>query len=79
MTVRVAPEGKDGAVTSLAGARDAVRAARAAGDTSEVRVIFAAGTYAMTEPVVFEPRDSGVIYEAAPGARVILTGGKRIE
>ena len=67
LTVRVAPDGKDGAETSLAGARDAVRRARDAGDQSEVRVIFTAGTYAITEPVIFEPRDSGVSYEATAG------------
>ncbi len=79
LTVRVSPDGKDGAETSLAGARDAVRKARDAGDTSDARVLFAAGTYVIAEPVVFEPRDSSVIYEAAPGAKVILTGGQRID
>ena len=79
LTVRVAPDGKDGSETSLAGARDAVRRARDAGDKSEARVIFSAGTYAITEPVVFEPRDSGVSYETAAGAKVVITGGKKIE
>ncbi len=79
LTVRVSEDGREGAVSSLAAARDAVRAARAAGDTSEVRVIFTAGTYAITEPVIFEPRDSGVSYEAEAGAKVILSGGKKIE
>jgi hypothetical protein len=75
----VAPNGADGAETTFAGARDAVRKARASGDTSEVRVIFEAGTYAIVEPVVFEPVDGGVSYEAAPGAKVIISGGKKIE
>ena len=81
-TVRVAPDGKDGgdgAQATFAGARDAVRKARVAGDRSEARVIFSAGTYAIAEPVVLEPQDSGVTYEADAGAKVIITGGKKIE
>ena len=76
LEIRVAP---DGPVNSLAAARDAVRAARNSGDISEARVTFSAGTYPITEPVVLEPRDSGVRYEAAAGAEVIITGGRRIE
>jgi hypothetical protein len=82
LDVRVSPDGKDGgdgAQATLAGARDAVRRARATDDASEMRVIFSAGTYPITESVVFEPGDSGVTYEAAPGAKVILSGGKKIE
>ena len=69
LTIEVAP---GGAVNSLAAARDAVRAARAKDDKSEMRVVVAAGTYALTEPVVFEPQDSGVTYEAAPGAQPVF-------
>ena len=75
LTIEVAP---GGAVNSLAAARDAVRAARAKDDKSEMRVVVAAGTYALTEPVVFEPQDSGVTYEAAPGAQPVFAGGKKI-
>ena len=81
LTVHVAPDGKDGgdgAQATFAGARDAVRKARDAGEKSEMRVIFSEGTYAITEPVVFESRDSGVSYEAAPGAKVVITGGRKI-
>jgi hypothetical protein len=40
--------------------------------------------YALAEPVVFGPEDSGteaspVVYEAAPGARPVFTGGRRIQ
>ncbi|MEQ1859166.1 MAG: hypothetical protein ABMA13_04460 [Chthoniobacteraceae bacterium] len=66
-----------GPIASLAAARDAVRKARLA-SPGEARVIVAAGTYALTEAVVFEPQDSGVSYEAAPGARPIFTGGRKI-
>ncbi len=82
LTVRVAPDGKDGgdgAQATFAGARDAVRRAREAGDASDARVVFAAGTYAISEAVVFEPRDSRVSYEAEPGAKVVITGGRKIE
>ncbi|MEK0448646.1 MAG: hypothetical protein RL088_914 [Verrucomicrobiota bacterium] len=76
LEIRVSP---DGPVNSLVAARDAVRAAREKGDASAVRVIVGEGTYAITEPVVFEPRDGGVTYEAAPGAKPVFTGGRRID
>jgi hypothetical protein len=82
LTLHVAPDGRDGGggtLASLAGARDAIRKAREAGDSSEARVIFADGTYSLSEATVFEPRDSGVTYEAAAGANVIITGGRKIE
>jgi hypothetical protein len=74
----------DGPVASLHGARDAVRRLKAAGPlTRPVRVIIAGGVYPMTEPVLFTPDDSGteqspVIYEAAPNARPVFSGGRRI-
>ncbi len=82
LTVRVSPGGRDagdGAQATFAGARDAVRRARAAGDASAARVIFSPGTYAIGEAIVLDPQDSDVSYEAEPGAKVILTGGKNIE
>ena len=75
LEIRVAP---DGPVSSLAAARDAVRAAREKGDSSPARVVVADGLYSHTEAVVFEPRDGGVTYEAAPGARPVFSGGKKI-
>ena len=68
----------DGPFATLAKARDAVRALR---KPATVRI--RAGTYALTEPLIFTPRDSGtprspVIYEAAPGETVVLSGGRRI-
>ncbi|MCD6352564.1 MAG: right-handed parallel beta-helix repeat-containing protein [Armatimonadetes bacterium] len=77
-------QGTDGPLASLAGARDAIRKLKAAGPlTRPVRVIIADGTYSLTEPVVFTPEDSGtdeypVTYEAAPGARPVFSGGRRI-
>ena len=68
----------DGPVSSLAAAREAARQARAAGEKGAITVRIAAGEYPLTEPVIFEPQDSGVSYEAAPGAQPVFTGGKKI-
>jgi len=76
--------GTDGPLGSLAGARDAIRKLKAAGPLkTPVRVVVADGTYRMTEPLVLAPADSGtdacpIIYQAAPGAKPILSGGRRI-
>lgn len=75
LEVRVSPGGP---VNSLAGARDAVRAARAAGDQSAATVTVEAGDYPLTEAVVFEPQDSNVTYEAVPGAKAIFDGNRQI-
>lgn len=80
-TVTLSP---DGPINSLEAARDAVRALKAQGDLTEpVRVVIADGTYPMTQALELTPADSGtetapVIYEAAPGARPLFTGGRRI-
>lgn len=72
----------DGPVATLDGARNAVRSMLAKGPTTQpVRVEFADGTYPITSPVVFGPQDSGteespVIYEAAPGAKPVIHGGR---
>ncbi len=74
----------DGPLASLRGARDAVRKLKAQGPLAEpVWVKIAGGVYPMTEPVVFEPQDSGtarcpVFYEAAPGAKPVFDGGRVI-
>lgn len=99
MNLYVAPEGNDqwsgrlarpnadrtdGPLASLQGARDAVRRLKAEGPLQEpVRVLVAGGTYALTEPLVFSPEDSGtaecpISYEAAPGARPVFSGGRTI-
>ena len=80
-TIQVAP---DGPVPSLAAARDAIRAMKAAGPLTEpVRVVIADGTYPLAEPLVFTGQDSGtptcpITYEAAPGAKPVFTGGRPI-
>ena len=74
----------DGPLASLVTARNVLRAIRKQTPLSEsVHVMIADGEYPLTEPVVFEPQDSGtetcpIIYQAAPGARPVFTGGKVI-
>ena len=81
LTFQVAPSGE---LPSLTAARDAIRARKAQGALAEdVHVVIAEGTYALTEPVVFEPQDGGtaehpISYGAAPGAHPLFTGGKKI-
>lgn len=65
-------------IPTLAAARDAARKAHADGTKEPITVRVANGTYAFAEPVTFEPQDSGVTYEAAPGAKPVFTGGKKI-
>jgi parallel beta-helix repeat protein len=88
--IHVAPTGDDAAdgsqaapVASLIGARDAVRRLRAEGKTGPVRVTVADGAYHIAEPLALEPEDGGtadapVRYEAAPGARPVFSGGRKI-
>jgi hypothetical protein len=72
----------DGPLGSLNGARLALR--KLPRPLSEpVRVIFAEGTYRLTEAVGFDAKDSGeegrlISYEAAPGAKVMISGGKEL-
>ncbi len=72
----------DGPLASLEGARLAVR--QLPRPLAEpVRVRFASGTYRIEQAVAFDARDSGesgkvVSYEAAPGAEVIISGGKSL-
>src|SRR5260370_40018034 len=60
------------AISDLAAARDAARQAHAKGTKERITVRVADGIYPLAEPVVFEPQDSDVTYEAAPGAKPIV-------
>jgi parallel beta-helix repeat protein len=79
------PANGDGPLASLQGARDAIRKLKAGGELKEpVTVIIAGGTYALTEPFVLTPQDSGtaqasITYQAAEGQTPIFSGGTRIE
>lgn len=74
----------DGPLATLAGARDRLRRLRAARKTPvSVRVVLHGGTYRLAEPLTLQPRDSGspgapVVFEAAPGASPVVSGGREI-
>jgi hypothetical protein len=78
------PRGQDGPLASLEGARDAIRKLKAEGPLpGPVRVVVATGEYAVTEPLTLTAQDGGtesapIVYEAAPGAHPVITGGRRI-
>jgi hypothetical protein len=81
---KLADPGKDdGPFATVAHAREAVRAFLEI-QTKPVRVVLRAGTYYLDSPLEFGPEDSGtqnapVVYAAAAGERVILSGGRRLE
>jgi hypothetical protein len=87
--LHVSPNGDDKAsgradapLASLEGARQAVRKLPRP-LTEPVRVLFASGTYRITQAVTFDEKDSGeagrtISYEAAPGAKVVFSGGAEL-
>jgi hypothetical protein len=79
VTITVAPQPRAGEVASLTEARDKVRAMRRAGDRGPFQVVLRGGTYRLGETFVLSAEDSGVTYEAAPGERPIVSGGRRLE
>jgi len=79
------PRDGDGPLASLAGARDRIRALRRKPDGlgDGVRVRLAEGTYRLAQTLCFRPEDSGsekcpITYEAAPGAKALISGGRVI-
>lgn len=62
-----------GPIATPQAARDAARAAE-----KPVRILVAGGHYAMSEALALGPEDSGTVWEAAPGAKPVFTGGRRI-
>lgn len=92
-TLHVSPKGNDKAdgtqahpFASLERARDAVRDLRRGGSLRSdeaVTVLLHDGLFAREKPFVLSPEDSGtpncpVVYTAAPGARPVIDGGRRI-
>jgi len=82
VTVHVAPAGNDTwpgtqarPVATLQAARDAAR--KTAPDKPR-RILIQPGEYFLDTPLVLDARDSGLTIEAAPGAEVVLYGGRRI-
>ena len=67
--------GFDGPLATLTGARNIARKLKALGPA---RIIVGDGQYQLTQPLVLEPEDSGISFEAAPGARPLFSGGREI-
>ena len=74
-TIVVSPAGP---VKTLAEARDAARARRRAGSTGNVTIRIGDGVYFLAETLVLTPEDSNTTWEAAPGARPLISGGRVI-
>jgi len=74
----------DGPFATLARARDAIRALSAEERArAPITVRLRAGRYQLEEPLVFGPEDSGepqapITYEAYPGERPVISGGRPI-
>jgi hypothetical protein len=81
---RPEPGEDDGPFATVARAREAVRAClRTLDRPRPVRVVLRAGTYDLDSPLEFGPEDSGsrdapVVYAAASGETVTLSGGRRL-
>jgi hypothetical protein len=79
------PDGNDGPFATISRAREAVRALRKSQkEPRPVRVVVRAGTYWLEQALELGPEDSGteqtpVVYAAANGDRVILSGGVRLQ
>lgn len=86
------PTGNDGPFATIERARDAVRALPRANDEPQsVRVVLRRGTWFLNKPLEFGPEDSGlpygrmgegkyaVTYTAAPGEKVRISGGRRLD
>ncbi len=74
-TIVVSP---DGPIRTLPQARDAARAQRRAGRTGTITVQLRGGTYFLGETLVLTPEDSSTVWEAAPGERPLISGGRVI-
>jgi hypothetical protein len=71
-------QGTEGPVATLERARDILRQKKpVAGE--ERHVVIADGRYQLAKPFALTPEDSGVTYEAAPGAHPLFSGGKVIQ
>ncbi|NLX12680.1 MAG: right-handed parallel beta-helix repeat-containing protein [Phycisphaerales bacterium] len=88
----VAPNGDDANLgtadrpfATLSRARDAIRAEKDRGQLAgPTHVHVVGGNYALAEPLVLEPRDSGapaapIVYKAVPGERPVFSGGRVID
>ena len=82
---RAEPGEDDGPFATVDRAREAVRAqVKTLNRPRPVRVVLRAGMYYLDMPLGFGPEDSGsrdapVVYAAAPGEKVTLSGGHRLQ
>jgi hypothetical protein len=74
-TIVVSP---DGPIRTLAGARDAARAQPRAGANRPITNQIRDGLYIHKETLVLTPEDSDTTWEAAPGAKPAISGGRMI-
>jgi hypothetical protein len=75
--------GNDGPFATIERGRDAARALLRE-RRQAVRIVLRGGTYYLNHPLEFGPEDSGaegapVVYAAAPGEEVVISGGSRLE
>jgi hypothetical protein len=74
----------DGPLASLVGARNVIRKIKASRPLHQpIRVHIQSGQYAINEPVVFEPEDSGteqcpITYVGDLGTRPTISGGREV-
>jgi parallel beta-helix repeat protein len=74
----------DGPFARISRARDAIRALGAAArEAGPITVSIRAGRYSLSEPIVFQPQDSGrpgapITYEAYEGEVPVISGGRAI-
>jgi len=78
------PDKTDGPFATIGRAQQAVRKNRKTHPQSAVRVTLRGGTYYLDSPLEFGPEDSGtegapVVYAAAPGEEVIISGGRCLQ
>lgn len=74
-TIVVSP---DGPIKTLIAARDAARAERQKGVNGVITIQIRDGVYFLKETLVLTPEDSNTVWEAAPGARPAISGGRLI-
>lgn len=74
-TIVVSP---DGPVRTLTAARDMARAQRRSGRTGTIKIQIRNGVYFLNETLLLTPEDSNTIWEAAPGGRPAISGGRVI-
>ncbi|WP_019505065.1 right-handed parallel beta-helix repeat-containing protein [Pleurocapsa sp. PCC 7319] len=81
----VNPENSDGPLATLEGAKIAVRNLKSNQSYIDrpIKILLRSGTYFLSQPVLFKPKDSGSInqpitYQSYPQERAIISGGKLI-